>query len=203
MCIRLYERIPKWKQERPNELSFQGCRSNKSVLWIFNCCAEIYLVIMETIWSQAICNMWNLLDLMQFQVQFNLLLKRWINWTFGLRWSSLRGTSSHFIHSDRKNSLLYSFICLFMDPYFGVYSHYFLLFVQSLPHVHCFCSSIKPLATHPGKSINLVVSFLLCPHFKKTNKHNQQQHRFDAATPIFFLTRKVRWWRWLMANWHV
>lgn len=28
---------------------FQGCRSTKRVLWIFNCGAEIYLVIMETI----------------------------------------------------------------------------------------------------------------------------------------------------------
>lgn len=65
LCIRWHERITKRRQVRPNELNFQGCRSTKSILWIFNNCAEIYSLFIKTILSQTICIMQNLMGLMR------------------------------------------------------------------------------------------------------------------------------------------
>lgn len=65
LCIRWHERITKRKQVRPNELNFQACRSTKSILWIFNNCAEIYSLIIKTILSRTVCIMQNLMGLMR------------------------------------------------------------------------------------------------------------------------------------------
>lgn len=59
LCIRWHERSTKRQQVRPNELNFQGCRSTKSILWIFNNCAEICSLFITTILSQTICIMQN------------------------------------------------------------------------------------------------------------------------------------------------